>query len=264
VDEAMPRRSKGPRLHWDKVRKQWVIRDGQRYKRIERGADSSEQYAARAEKELRNYIGDKHQPQAGLDPLIVDVLLAYAKEVVPNLAGAKNTAYNIDNLSAYWGAMRVSDITSQRCREYASMRSSGGARRDLEVLRAAVRHWNEERGLDRVPVVTLPEKGEARERWLTRTEAARLLWAVWRYREVQKGHETDKHRRRHLARLIMLCLYTGSRPGVILALQWAQINFAGEYMLRRPAGVAENKRKRTPRVRVGPEHFSAPAPLASA
>jgi len=250
MDETMPRRSKGPRLHWDKDRKQWVIRDGQRYKRIERGEGGPEQYAARAEKELRDYIGDKHQPQAGPDPLIVDVLLAYAKEVVPNLASAKNTAYNIDNLSKYWTALRVSDITSKRCREYAETRSRGGARRDLEVLRAALRYWNAERGLDRVPVVVLPDKGEPRERWLTRSEAARLLWAAWRYREVQKGHETDKHPRRHLARLILLCLYTGSRPGVILRLQWNQINFAGEYMLRRPVGVAEDKRKRTPRVRL--------------
>ena len=246
----MPRRSKGPRLYFDTARKEWIIRDGQRYVRTGRALEDR----ARAEEKLRDYIGDKHQPQAGPDPLIVDVLLVYAKEVVPGLAGAKNTAYNIDNLARYWTALRVSHITAKRCREYAETRSPGGARRDLEVLRAAIRYWNAERGgLDRLPVIVLPKKGEARERWLTRSEAARLLWAVWRYREVQKGHETDKHPRRHLARLILLCLATGSRPGVIQALQWTQINFAGEYMLRRPEGVTEDARKR---------HPSSPAPLA--
>jgi hypothetical protein len=36
------------------------------------------------------------------------------------------------------------------------------------------------RGLVRV---ALPAKGAGRERWLTRSEAATLLWTCWRYRE---------------------------------------------------------------------------------
>jgi hypothetical protein len=31
--------------------------------------------------------------------------------------------------------------------------------------------------------VTLPEKGGPRERWLTREEAARLIWTCWRARD---------------------------------------------------------------------------------
>jgi hypothetical protein len=36
--------------------------------------------------------------------------------------------------------------------------------------------------------VALPAKGRGRNRWLTRSEAAALLSACWRYREVQTRH----------------------------------------------------------------------------
>src|SRR5262249_34715400 len=77
----------------------------------------------------------------------------------------------------------------------------------------------------------------ARERWLTRSEAARLLWAA--------------RRTQHLARFILLGLYTGSRSSVILGLTWDQIDLGAGVMYRRPAGKAEDKRKRTPPVRLG-------------
>ena len=110
---------------------------------------------------------------------------------------------------------RISDAISERilgrqealrsdgasCRAYAAWRvgkgqgnkgTSGGARRDLQDLAAAINHHAKEglrRGLVRV---ALAAKGKARQRWLTRDEAARLLWACWRTREVQEGRATDK------------------------------------------------------------------------
>jgi hypothetical protein len=32
----------------------------------------------------------------------------------------------------------------------------------------------------------LPERGEPRDKWLTRGDAAKLIWTCWRYREMQK------------------------------------------------------------------------------
>jgi len=72
--------------------------------------------------------------------------------------------------------------------------------------------------------VVLPEKGLPRERWLNRSEAAKLLWTCWRYRETQTVHvgplkgqkvETDKRPLRHVARFILIGLYTGTRAGAI-------------------------------------------------
>ena len=97
--------------------------------------------------------------------------------------------------------------------------NAGGARRDLEDLRAAINHHAAE-GLHRSIVrVTLPEKGPPRDRWLTRSEAAKLLWICWRHRELQLRHRgSDKGRKlpttryplRHLARFILVALYTGT------------------------------------------------------
>jgi hypothetical protein len=42
-----------------------------------------------------------------------------------------------------------------------------------------------------------------------------LIRAAWRYREVQKGKLTDRASRQHVARFILVGLYTGTRSGAI-------------------------------------------------
>jgi integrase len=74
--------------------------------------------------------------------------------------------------------------------------------------------------------VTLPPKGEPRDKWLERSDAATLIWTCWRYREIQTIHRgerkgqkvaTDKRPLRHLARFILIGLYTGTRASAIAA-----------------------------------------------
>ena len=55
----------------------------------------------------------------------------------------------------------------------------------------------------------------------------------------------------HLYRFVILGLTTGSRSGVLMALRWTQIELDGRVMHRRPKGVAEDKKKKTPPVRLG-------------
>jgi integrase len=94
-----------------------------------------------------------------------------------------------------------------------------------------------------LPIV-LPDRGQPRERWLTRAEAARLLWAAR-----ATGH--------HLARFILVALYTGTRAGAVCgaALRptegqgWIDLEHGVFY--RRAAGQAETK-KRKPPVRLPP------------
>lgn len=127
----------------------------------------------------------------------------------------------------WWGDKRLSEVSGGTCKAYAAARgNAGGARRDLQDLRAAIRH-HAALGLHRgIVQVSLPEKGAARDRWLTRSEAAALLWACWRYREMQKRHRgpdkgrllpTKKRPLRDLARFILIGLYTGTRAGAIAA-----------------------------------------------
>lgn len=166
------------------------------------------------------------------------MLLVYAREHLPHTRASKNAAYQIASLSAWWVGKRTPDVTARNCRAYAAERTPAAARRDLETLRAAIRYWHREYGpLPSVPVVVMPPKPEPRERWLTRSEAARLLWAA--------------RRTQHLRRFIILGLYTGSRPGTILRLQWEQIDLAAGVMARRAPRQADNARKRAPRVRLG-------------
>jgi hypothetical protein len=131
----------------------------------------------------------------------------------------------IKRLAMFWNSKTLADVNPSSCRDYVESRGNkGGSRRDLETFRAAINH-HQRHGLHRGAVhVWLPPKGERRDRWLQRNEAAALIWACWRYREVQKIHRgpnkgdevaTDRRPLRHVARFILLGLYTGTRAGAI-------------------------------------------------
>jgi integrase len=165
-------------------------------------------------------------------------LAAYAAEVVPHRATKRSISYNIGSLIRWWGGKRASDVTARTCRAYAATKSAAGAGGDLKVLRAALRHWQREHTpLSVQPTFWMPPAGGPRDRWLERGEVARLLWAA--------------RRTQHIKRLILLGVYTGSRPGVILRLQWDQIDLVSGVMARTRAGSLTHATKRAPRVRLG-------------
>lgn len=230
----MPRRSKGPRLYIDRTRDQFVIRDGPHFVRTGCGSADVE----RAERALADYIGRKHKPQPGPSPSIADVLLAYGKDKGGYGRRAENIRHVVGNLLRWWGDKPASAVTSKFCRDFASMRPPAAARRDLETLKAAINHWHKEYGpLAFVPSVWLPPKQEARQRWLTRSEVSALLSAA--------------RRTPHLARFILLGIYTGTRAGALFALQWSWINLESGVMHRRAPGEPDSATKRRPPVRLG-------------
>lgn len=144
----------------------------------------------------------------------------------------------LNNLRPFWAGLNVSDINAVKCREYAKGRPPVAARRDLEVLRAAVNHWDKHvHGLERKPAVILPERPAARTRNLHRSDVARLLWAA--------------RRTGHLARFILIGFYTGSRASAILSLQWRWIDAERGVMHRREPGSADSKTKRRPPLKLG-------------
>lgn len=233
----MPRRNKGARL-WlrpesrdgkGKLRKRatYVILDGGRH--IATGCAANEIEAA--ERKLAEHVAAKYQPsrkERDIESIdVADVLAIYLEDTADRQAQRKQFEGRIARLNEFWGGMMLADVTGESCREFVRQRGSvGGARRDLEDLRAAIGHHAKE-GLHRGVVrVSLPDKGRPRDRWLSRDEVARLLWICWRYRETQTGHrgrrrgqaiETQKRPLRHLARFILMALYTGSRAGAIMA-----------------------------------------------
>jgi len=170
--------------------------------------------------------------------MIAEVLSAYGREVAPTKKTARNIGYNISNLLKWWGEKSVVYISAKTCRQYAQDRPKMAAVSDIKTLKQAVNYWHAEYGpLNFIPTFWKPKANPPKERWLTRQEAARLLKAAKPYV--------------HLRRLILLGLYTGSRPGVILALRWNQVDLESGIMSRLPRGAMPDAKKRAPKAKLG-------------
>lgn len=239
---------KGPRLWLQPERKnsngsvegsRWIIRDGS----VKRSTGCAAGERDEAERALQRYIAEKHEPRQHAGDasrtLILDILNIYAQDVAPQHARPKETAARVLRLAAWWGdpkrAMQtmsaagrpkvqmsglVSDIGSASCRAYAAtINGQRTASMDLELLRAALNHAVAERVLASAPPVTLPPASLPRERWLTRSEVAKLLWSARRSTRSNNGRSGSAdtwHARRHLARFILVAVYTGSRKQDVL------------------------------------------------
>jgi integrase len=236
---------------------------------------------AQADVRLAEYILEKHRPAPRERDIaaipIADVINIYDADKAETQSSPGKLAKRLERLLTFAGTRTLAEVTPEFCRDYIATRegktggkadvkggragTGGGARRDLEDLRAAINH-HARRGLHRELVfVTLPEKGLPREKWLTRQEAARLLWVCWRTREVQTVHrgtrkgskvESDFFPLRHLARFLLLGLYTGSRAAAIARASWAAasdrsyIDLAQGLFYRRPPGMRETKKRQPP------------------
>lgn len=264
----MPRGAKGPRLWLQRERRNgnyveravWIIRDDGGVK-LSTGCGQADR--GEAEGKLAEYLDKKRitirpklRPAAGIK--VADVLAIYSSDVAVRHARPKEALARIDRLLDWWAERRLSEVTGRTCRLYAGERGSpAAARRELEDLRAAITYHRREGLCREVVEVVLPEKSQARQRWLTRKEAAGLIRAAWRYREGQKGVETDKRPRRHIARFILVALYTGSRSGVVCASSFKPedgfgwIDTAAGVFYRRPEDETETKKRRPP-VRLSP------------
>jgi integrase len=144
-------------------------------------------------------------------------------------------------LIEFWGNEPLSHIKGATCREFAVQSSTDSmARHDLEIFRAAVNLYDREFGLDHVPKFTLPAKGKSRTGWLTRNQAARLLWTA---------HRAGKP---HLVRFILIGLYTGTRMTPILNLQWfpntsgGYVDLEKQVMYREAPGTKRTNKRKPP------------------
>jgi len=244
----MPRRRKPARLWLRRARGDrnavWVILDGG--KQVATGCSESE--LGRAQEALADHIAQSYRPPASrvLRELHVeDVMTVYLREHAPTVARPDFIATTAKPILEWWAGKRLSEIRGQSCRDYVEWRSKSvsvsTARHDLKTLRAAINHYHREHGpLDAVPVVTVPSAAEPRQRWLTRDEAARLIKAARRIGNA------------HLARFILIGLYTGTRSQAILSLSWLPqtaggwIDIESQVIYRRGREEKEGKTKRRP------------------
>jgi len=263
----MPRKLHGPRLWLRRAQRDnsgklthaavWIIKDGQHRE----STRCSENDRAGAERALAAYIGRKHldQAQSGIRAPaavpVADVVALYGRDIAPKHARPHETAARLEQLLSFFGADTLADINGDRCREYARRRrSAAAARRELEDLRAAINYHRREGLCSVIVEVVLPKKGESRDRWLTRSEAAHLIWSAWRYREVQKGQPTGRRSRQHVARFLVAALYTTRRKQALLSAAlkpmegrpWIDIDSGVFY--GRPG--AQRTKKRQPAIRI--------------
>jgi integrase len=243
----------------------WVIKDRER--EISTGAREGERdkaeiaFAEYLIKSRQPFFGDGHPNQV----LIGDCLAIYCEKHGPTIARANGLALEVERLAEFFGDL-VAELTPELCNSYVAWRCAqtdrratktmgqaikpATARRELVTLSAALNWCWRNKRLDRPVVITLPKVIEHRERYLKRNEIAALLWAAL-------GFNRDRRRNRfrinrHLARFILVGLYTGTRHDAILRLQWMANTTGGWFDLdagvlyRRPQDATESNKRRTP------------------
>ena len=254
----MPRPKKPPRLylrHRAGRPAQWVILDGAK----EAGTGAGAEDADRAAQALEAYLVERHQPSdsnAPEDLLVDEVMASYLREHVPDSPSRAWIADMAAPIVEWWSGKTLDQINGPTCRAYVQWRTSQRikwkpdklisdqtARHELKCLRAAIEHYHREHGpLRAVPVVTLPPGSPQKENYyLTRGEAAQ------RIRIAKKLAKT-----RHVARMILIGVYTGTRPGATLGLGWLPSPTGGWFDLdagilcRRPFGSKRTRKKQPP------------------
>lgn len=282
----MPRPSKGPRLYLRKRQGSapvYVIRDGTN--EISTGCAD----VAAASERLKEYLARTFRPETGQRSLnkiyVSEVLVLYLTDLPADSPSRETIKYHVKALSGFWGEKSLADVKGSTCRAYLEHRTAGQssislpqkqtpskaplikrgiksstARQELKTLQAAINHWHRESPLEAVPKVTLPKASSRRERVLERSEVARLLWACRRLsrqgRKAAKGavQFTDYS---HVARFILIGVYTGTRHAAILSLRWQRNEQGGHIDLergvifRRGDNEPETSKRRPP-VRIPP------------
>jgi integrase len=262
----MPRRRLPARLYLRRSRDDrssvWVILDGA--KEIGTGASADDRTGA--EKALQTHLAKSHRPPSGAtrpeEFLISEVVAVYLREHAPTRPSAKHIGYLATPIIVWWGAKTLGEVNGRNCRSYVQWRTAQPvasstkkkgrlvtaqtARDELIVLRAAINFFNREYGpLLAVPAVTLPPKAPPREDYfLSRDEVAKRIRAA---RCRPQSH--------HVARLILLILYSGTRPGAAMRLRWLPSTEGGwidvdSEVIHRRAQQAPRNRKRQPPVRI--------------
>lgn len=253
---------KAPRLYLKRRRPPrqhvWIIRDGA----IEVRTGCREDDTRGAEEALARYIASKYCPPGALsaEKLFIDeVIAAYLNEYAQDVASAKTKEFLFDTAAPtlrWWSGKKLSDVNGKNCRAYVKWRTSQRyrsrfisdqtARHDLKTLRSAINWYHREHGpLPSVPKVSLPAKAPQRQDyWLTRDEVAARIRAALK-----------SARTRHVARQLLIGVYTGTRPGAILGLMWMPWPAGGWFdldnsVLHRRGTSARESKKRQPPARI--------------
>ena len=229
----MSRPSKGPRITKHKRpgrRTMYIIRDGVKIA----GTGCYEPDRVGAEKALAKYILKKYDPSKALknnDPNtidIADVCFMEIRHIQKRFDEGKiDETYKNQLISAiqrignWFADYAIGDLDGALQERYSEERlrdTGASAYRDLKLLQAAINRCVKKTkgGIQQKFSATLPTAPDSRERYLTRDEAAKMIWTAWRYRKkTKRSGSKGRHTLRHIARYILVGVYSGSRNGDI-------------------------------------------------
>lgn len=259
----MSRRREAPRLWFRAAERgragKWIILDGEK----QRSTGCGEHDTGRAQRALARYIQEKYHPPRGLgqDLLVTEVVAAYLKDYAAHSTSAEFLRHTARPILEWWSGKKLSQVSGANCRRYVAWRtaqtrrvrgkarkskvhiSDQTARHDLKTLRAAMRWYKAEHEPSLiVPTVTLPRKAATRpDYWLSRSAIAA------RIRVARRSRQT-----RHLVRVLLIGVYSGTRPGAIFALSWLPsvgtgwVDLEAGILHRKGTQVRQSKKRQPP------------------
>jgi len=183
-----------------------------------------------------------------------DVLSDYLMEHVERkVVDVRRQRIAIIHLMMHFNQISVSAVTPGIIDEYCFQRSNGyigrpskdpTQRRELGVLRAAINHAVRHRRMPagEAPYIPLPSASPPRDRWLSRSELAKLFAGA-------RSHNFFKLSR--LYKFIALAYYTGSRRSALENLTWDQVDLENKRIKLARNGEHRTK-KRRPTVPISP------------
>lgn len=236
----MPRKNTGPRLEWRQDRNVFEIVWFERGSRRRQSTGTSD--AEEAREYYQGFLAQKPADNRPSHPdarYIGDVLACYLDEKGPDMTikGLRTLKGALKPLIDWWGDKPAGIVNERACRLYVKTRATkttAAPRCELAYLRAALNYdWRMGRLLQKIPV-WVPALNKPKDRFLTRSEAARLLWAS------RKGLS-----REYLSLFVLLGLYTGGRKTALLTLKWGQVDFKNNLIYLKSDSGAENKKHAT-------------------
>lgn len=179
---------------------------------------------------------------APVGDLVSEIVEAY-------LADKRKTAIRWKDLEGSWkqakptfGHLRPDQITRDVCRAYRDERYAKGrkpatVRKELEVVRAGLNFYK--KGLQ--SVFELPSQPPAKERFLDKSEARRLMKAARRFS--------------HIRAFIALSLATGARQTALLDLTWDRVDFRRKTITLALNDAQDEQRKKRATVPMTPRAY---------
>jgi integrase len=180
-----------------------------------------------AEARARELWRARHRP-AG--EKLKDIWDAYVADKAVDRVDADPSGSTWKALEPSFGHRLGSAITREDCRDHTAKRRRAGRsdstiRKELEILRAALRFWYG----PKAPAIWMPPPAKPRDRYLMRPEVEKLLASI----------DTP-----HIRLFVILAVQTGARMSALLDLTWDRVNLDKGIIDLNPAGRDTTNKRR--------------------